>query len=112
MKLPNSEHAYIPLEKLTKYLLSETHQDGRAKAKLLKHLGYSHDNPEVLAADLLAIATTGEVKQIISSAHGIKYVIEGPLQSPTGLQRSIVTVWIVEFQETRPRFVTAYPSDG
>jgi hypothetical protein len=112
MKLPNCEQAYIPVEKLANYLLSETHKDGRSKAKLLTHIGYNRDNLEVLEHDLLMIAQSCEVKDVIPSEHGTKYVIEGILQSPSGLQRLMTTVWITEVQETKPRFVTAYPSTG
>ncbi len=112
MKLPNCEQAHIPIEKLANYLLSETHKDGRSKAKLLTRIGYSRDNLEVLEHDLLMIAQSYAIKEVIPSKHGTKYVIEGILQSPTGLQRSMTTVWIIEAQEVKPRFVTAYPSDG
>ncbi len=112
MKLPNHEYAYIPIEKLKNYLLSETHKDGRSKAKLLTRFGYRSDSIEILEHDLLMIAHTCDVKAAIQSEHGTKYVIEGILQSPTGLQRLMTTVWIIELQESKPRFVTAYPSDG
>ena len=40
MMLPNAEDAYIPPEKLTDYLLLETHAVGKSKAKFFRSHGY------------------------------------------------------------------------
>lgn len=42
--LPNAEDAYIPWEKLTDYLLSETHAVGKAKARFFRAHGYNENN--------------------------------------------------------------------
>jgi hypothetical protein len=39
MKLPNHEHALVPQEKITGYLLSLTHRDGRHKAAFFVSFG-------------------------------------------------------------------------
>lgn len=109
MKLPNAKNAYIPKEKLLDYLLSETHIDGRTKAKFFRSIGFNADNISRLEAVLLKIATTQPVKNISESIHGIKYIIEGDIQSPTGKVARLRTVWILESDKTEPRFITAYP---
>ena len=109
MLLPNSEHAFMPAEKLTGYLLSETHAIGRTKARFFLAHGYDLTTPERLERDLLEIARENLVEEKVDSRHGTKYVVEGILKTPRGTSITIRTVWIVEPSDTRPRFVTAYP---
>lgn len=56
-----------------------------------------------------SIAQKEDIKETIESSYGIKYVIEGIIQSPNGSTIKIKTVWIIEKGETAPRLVTAYP---
>ncbi|MCK4728450.1 MAG: hypothetical protein KAT27_05975 [Desulfobacterales bacterium] len=108
--LPNHEQAYIPEPKLTKYLLSETHAVGRAKAKYFRSLGYTEANADQLADALLMIAKPKGVSQEVTTPYGTKYVVEGDLFTPIGTTVRIRTVWVVESHDERPRFVTAYPA--
>lgn len=110
MKLPNRENAYIPLSKLTDYLLSESHVVGRSKAKFFRALGFEETNIEMLERGFLTIARNENVLEEISSPHGMKYVIDGTLQTPIGKNISIRTVWIIDTGQDRPRFVTAIPN--
>ena len=48
----SAKDAVIPPEKLSRYILSPTHPDGRTKAQYLARLGYSGDDGPRLAADL------------------------------------------------------------
>lgn len=109
MKLPNREQAYIQPQKLTGYLLSETHEVGRFKAKLLRAFGFSEENVAMLEQELLQIAHTQEVQETIATPHGIKYVIDGIIQTPPGRPLQLRTVWIIDTGQTEPRFVTARP---
>ncbi len=109
MKLQKSEYAYIPLAKLLDYLLSETHPVGKSKAKYLRSLGFNEINVNLLKEGLLAIARLEDVKEAISSSHGVKYVIDGTLQTPTGVFIKLRTIWVIDKNMERPRFVTAYP---
>jgi len=43
MKLPNAEHAIVPGPKITHYLLSETHRDGRHKAAFFRSFGFTSE---------------------------------------------------------------------
>jgi len=110
MKLPNRESAYIPPPKLISYLLSETHPVGRSKAKFWRAVGFDETNVAMLERGLIAIAHSEEVKEIVSSPYGVKYVIEGTLQTPAGNLIQVRTVWIIDTGQDHPRFVTAYPA--
>jgi len=91
------------------YLLSDAHPVGRAKAKFFRAAGFDETNVVILQQCLITLAQTEEVKEVISSPHGTKYVIEGALSRPAGGLVHVRTVWIIEPGEDRPRFVTAYP---
>lgn len=109
MKLPNRQNAYVPKEKLLDYLLSETHIDGKTKAKFFGSIGFNENNTSKLEQALLKVATKNRVKSISESIYGIKYVIDGEIQSPTGKVANLRTIWIIEPNKKMPRFVTAYP---
>jgi hypothetical protein len=110
VKLPNRENAYIPPLKLTGYLLSETHSVGKAKAGFFRVVGFDEARIEMLEKGLLAIARSEEVREVMTSLHGTKYIVEGTLETPTGRGVQVRTVWIVELDQDYPRFVTAYPA--
>ena len=109
MQLPNRDDAYIPPPKLTNYLLSEVHAVGKAKAKFFRSLGFNETNVTVLEKQLLAVAHLRPVTKVTSSAYGIKYVIDGMIETPEGNPVPVRTIWIIEQGEDKPRFVTAYP---
>jgi hypothetical protein len=110
MKLPHRENAYIPPPKLIGYLLSETHSVGRAKAQFWRAIGFDETNLGVLEQSLIALAHSEDVKEVISSPYGVKYVIEGTPQTPSGRIVQVRTVWIIDVGQDRPRFVTACPA--
>jgi len=110
MSLPNYEKAYVPKQKVRDYLLSETHAVGKAKAKYFRSLGYTEENADQLAGDLLNIAKSEGVRQEIASDYGTKYIIDGDLVTPIGTTVRLRTVWVTESYDERPRFVTAYPA--
>ena len=110
MKLPYREHATVPLAKLTDYLLSTTHSAGKSKAQFFAALGFNTTNAAHLEQQLMIIAATEDVAEIVQSPYGTKYVIRGILQTADGRQVAIITVWIIESGQDQPRFVTAYPA--
>jgi hypothetical protein len=112
MKLPNRENAHIPPSKLADYLVSETHPVGRWKARFLRAVGFDEANVRALGQGLIAIALSEDVKDVVSSAYGTKYIIEGLLETPIGSLVRVQTVWIIDMGEDRPRFVTAYPAQA
>lgn len=109
MKLPNKENAYIPISKIIDYLLSETHTIGKSKSKLLRTAGFNETNVTLLKKGLITIAHSGDVADVVSTPHGVKYVIDGLLKTPDEGFIKMKTVWIIDKGHERPRFVTAYP---
>lgn len=109
MKLSNRERAYVPSAKLRDYLLSERHNVGRSKARFFRLVGFTEANRDRLEQELLAIAQREEIKEMSSSVHGTKFVLEGSLLTPSRGTVQIRTVWAIDRQGDSPRFVTAYP---
>lgn len=110
MKLPYKEHAYIPPAKLLDYLLSETHSVGKSKSKYLRSSGFNEANIYLLKQGLISIAQSEDISEVINTPYGVKYVIDGSIRTPVEIVIRIRTIWIVDKQQTRPRFVTAYPA--
>jgi hypothetical protein len=109
MKLPNFEKAIIPREKITDYLLSPSHRDGRGKAAFFARFGFTAHLWQILAVALLQHAATHEVTKMEASSFGTRYVIEGNLETPDGRAPSVRVVWFIDIGEEIPRLVTAYP---
>jgi len=109
MKLPYRSHASIPNEKLTRYILSENHVVGKFKAKFFRDLGFDESNISLFKQALKTVARTEQVKEDQSSEYGIKYLIEGKIETPSGETIKVRTVWIIEKGQKIPRFVTVYP---
>ena len=109
MKLPMREKAYVPPRKLVDYLLSASHPVGRSKAKFFRSAGFDETNAHALEQRLIGIALSEEVTELEHTSHGIKYTVEGVIQTPAEGAQRIRTVWIIETGQERPRFVTAYP---
>ena len=111
MPIPLADSAYVPQEKLTKYLLDEQHPVGGSKAKWFLSLGYEVANPQLLERDLLKLVQTSEQHTATTSRFGTKYIVTGSVSMPSGRQVNLTTVWIVEPSDQRPRLVTAYPGE-
>jgi hypothetical protein len=109
MKLPNAERASVPAQKITGYLLSSSHRDGRGKAEYFSHFGFSVNAWQGLAKALQQHAVDHEVSKVEDSPFGTRYVIEGMILTPDGRNAVIRSVWFIETGAETPRFVTAYP---
>lgn len=109
MLLPHADKAYLPIEKLTAYLLSLSHPSGKSKAAFFHEHGFDTSNAQELAALLLEMAKSHPVTGTITTSHGIKYIIDGELATPHGGLVKLRMVWIMEPDDEGPRFVTAYP---
>jgi hypothetical protein len=108
-KLPKAEKAVIEEIKLTNYILSPVHPIGRFKAAFFRKLGYTIANREAFEQQLRKIANSGNVSTAEEIQYGKKYVIEGNIESPSGENVKVVTVWVILKGEDVPRFVTVYP---
>ena len=109
MKLPNTDQAVVPSDKITNYLLSLTHPDGRDKAAFFMAFGFSPEAPMQLEVALLQQAESQEVIKSISNMFGVRYVVEGELETPDGRNPLVRSVWFIAIDEEIPRLVTAYP---
>lgn len=109
MKLPQNDKALIPKDKLTDYVLSETHATGKFKGKLFRSLGFDETNVSVFEKALLNIAKSQEVKETLISPYGTKYIIDGNMKTPAEKIIKVRTIWIIEEGQKRPRLITVYP---
>ncbi|MBI1294035.1 hypothetical protein GC175_03625 [bacterium] len=105
MKLPHLENAQIPREKVTGYLLSEEKSGG--KATFFSHFGFTSGAWRQLEIALRRHAADHDVVKTISTAHGVKYVIEGAISTPDERNPVVRVVWIIEYGQTSARLVTA-----
>lgn len=110
MKL-SAKDAVIPSEKVSRYILSRTHPDGRTKAQYLALLGYSETDGPRLETDLREQHLGREALPGKLSPYGQKYEILGPLTGPSGRSAWVRTVWIVRTGESSPRLVTLVPEE-
>ena len=102
--------AVIPAEKNRDYLLSQVHPVGRYKSVVFRALAYSADQWQVLERDLRALLLA-EATALEVTEHGSKYAVRGAITGPNGRTMAVLSVWIILFGETAPRFLTAYPGD-
>lgn len=109
MKLPNGNLAYVPPEKLRRYLLSATHPVGGSKARWLQAVGFRQEDVASLEAALTAVARDGEVHDTRAAPSWVLYSVDGALLTPSGEAVAVRTVWALEQDDDRPRFITAYP---
>ena len=107
MKLPNLENALVEKRKITDYLLSEENSGG--KSAFFITFGFTVDGWEMLRAVMLEHAAVNEITRISETSHGVKYIIEGEMQTPDGRLPHVRSVWIIDKGKDAPRLVTAYP---
>ena len=111
MEMPNAAQAFVPPAKITHYLLSLEHPDGRSKAEFFERFGFAQAQWEVLAEALRRHGMTQEVVSSITTRYGVNYAVEGPLEAPDGRCPKVRTIWVVDKDDpaASPRLVTAYP---
>jgi len=107
--LPNAERAAIAQSKIVDYLLSDSHPDGRGKARFFLSHGFSPDEWEALAEALRDLAVAQRVRVAEQTAFGIRYVVEGQLVAPDGRTPRVRVVWFIRTGNEIPELVTAYP---
>ena len=108
MRMPAGEQAWIPREKLHRYLLDPSHPEGAGKATLFRRLlGITAANADALRDALLHAAATREVRSQTRTPHGTKYRIEFAMESKRGTY-TVVSVWIAPAENQPPKLVTAY----
>ena len=109
MKLPNRERAYVAREKITLYLLSLSNPRGRSKARFFSAFGFRIERWQELADALRLHGAEHEVGETLEVDNGMKYIVDGILQTPDRRNPLVRTVWMVDVGSGAPRFITAYP---
>jgi hypothetical protein len=107
-KLPNSDHAEVPIEKLRDYSLNPLHDEGKHKARIfLAAMGFTQADAERLRGLVLEAAQTREATPGKLLPEGQMYVLDFPAD---GVRGSVIirTAWIVEHGKDFPRLVTCY----
>jgi hypothetical protein len=99
----------VPPRKITAYHVSDSHPEGRAKARFFRSLGFRSDRPDELADALRELARSMDVTES-TFGFGTKYVGSGRLTCPAGGSAEVVVVWVLLEDAPPPRFVTAYPT--
>jgi len=111
MKVPSADVAEVTKEKIIGYLLNPLHPDGAGKAKFFGSLGFRADEWQVFAAALKRMVEKQPVTESVESSHGQKYIVDGPIETPSGKSPLVRTIWIVYSGSSIPRLVTAYPRE-
>ena len=107
---PDLRSAWVPLEKITDYLLDPESVDGAPKAQFFLAHGYSRETTAALAEALSRALPDGDLVASHSTPFGQKWEIDVRLATPRGTTIHLASVWIQETGTDRLRLVTAYPS--
>jgi hypothetical protein len=84
MQLPNADDLIVPREKVENYLLDLAHPIGGSKARFFRSFGFRREAWNVLADALRKHAQENLVANSISDEDGVTYLIEAPLETPSG----------------------------
>jgi hypothetical protein len=103
--IPDFGRARIGPAKLDAYLLSATHKVGAPKFGFLHGFGFTAFKPEELEAALLAHGASNRATTA-KTEFGIRYEVDGPLQTPSGRTPLVRTVWQEHLDAPHLRFVT------
>lgn len=109
MTLPDRDRAHVDPAKITEYLLSQSHPDGRTKAEFFMRFGFRIERWQELADAIREVGVSNPVVAVVQSRHGVRYTVDGSLRTPDGRTPRVRTVWIVEPEGPGPRLVTAHP---
>ena len=110
MRLPNAQQARVDPAKITDYLLSASHSDGRKKAEFFLSFGFHSEQWESFSEALRVHGASHDVVNIYEDSYGMKYIIDGSLETPDGRNPYVRTVWQIDRESDYPRFITAYPT--
>jgi hypothetical protein len=109
MRLPNAKHAIATESKVAGYLLNPMHSDGRSKAVFFLRFGFTADEWPNMAEALVHHVLENEVVHQERTRYGMRYVVDGPLSSPSGQLLNIRSAWFIDNGSEIPRFITAHP---
>lgn len=107
--LPNAPNAVVDIRKLRNYCLSQSHDEGKHKARLFYTIfGMTADDAEELRQILLEVVIDHEAVPGRSDNFGQRYSIDFTLhwKNKSAIVRS---GWIIEHGSNVPRLTTCYP---
>lgn len=108
MKLPHAEHALVDLAKLRDYSLSNTHPEGKHKARVFfAALGLEAGDSEWLRDQLLLAVLQEDCRTGFVTEFGQRYSVDLNLRRGSREAR-IRSAWIVRADEEFPRLVSCY----
>jgi len=108
--LPNAANATLDDQKITHYLLDQTHPQGAGKAKFFIARGFTQANWVQLKTALLDHPQQNQVSTQSANLHGERYEITCALVTPDNTNPCVISVWNIQPSDPFPRFVTAYPA--
>ncbi|MFT8245619.1 DUF6883 domain-containing protein [Roseomonas sp. BN140053] len=112
MQLPNCSAHQIADRKITHYLLDPNSKDGRSKCSYFAGQGFSLAEWQLLRDAIMQHPmdhlVTGEPRR---DKWGRRYEVRCSLRTPNGKNRCIRTIWQIDADDPRPKFITAYPAD-
>jgi len=109
MRLSDYYKLEIAQEKILDYLLNITHPDGRTKALFFIRFGFSLEAWRLLSECLKEMFYSYDVKYTQVTQFGIKYILEGIINTPDKRNPLIGSIWFVEKNDIIAKLVTAYP---
>lgn len=109
MKLLNARFAVVPEAKLIRYLLDPAHPVGGSKARFFLRFGFKGRAWSLAADALRRHACNNEVVERTQTQYGIRFVVDGLMETPSGSILNIRSVWFIDHKSKIPRFVTAHP---
>ena len=109
MRLPNAEQARVDRNKITDYLLSVTHADGRSKAEFFDRFGFRVEEWQRLAEALRVHGASHQAIRVVETSYGTRYSVDGALETPDERNPIVRTVWMIDRGSDTPRLITAHP---
>ena len=108
MKLPNAERAFVDIEKIQDYCLSQTHPRGRHKARVFADaVGMVAADAQELRRRILAAAVISDATLAEKDDYGQRYVVDFSINR-TGREATVRSRWIVRRDEDFPRLTSCY----
>ena len=110
MKIPNCEKSIVEDEKITAYLLNDSHFIGKHKSKYFKRFGFDAADIGTFKESLIQHSIDRDIGNSKKSKFGKKYELKCEIKTPDKRNPCVVTIWIVEKDNACPRLITAYPT--
>ena len=108
MLLPNASKAIIKKEKITDYVLSFDHFEGKNKARVfLSVLGLKKENANFLINEIKDAILVNDALKQSQSVYGTKYTVDFDLRFEKRIAR-VRTAWLIENDNQLPRLITCF----